>query len=100
MRADQVGPAAPGRGTGQKITARPQSASTRCRSVPDTRFAWCGPTMHEPDMNGESYFRVHGPNLLIEHAPQGNQGGYKWHVHTIMRDLGDDYGRALTSQKS
>ena len=56
------------------------------RSMPDTQFAWSGPTTHEPDMNGESYFRLHGPNLLIEHAPQGNQGGYKLHVHTVMRD--------------
>ena len=53
------------------------------------------PTAHEPDMNGESYFRVHGPNLLIEHAPQDNQGGYKLHVHTVMRDLGNDYAKQL-----
>lgn len=65
------------------------------RSLPDTRFAWSGPTTHEPDMNGESYFRLHGPSLLIEHAPQGNQGGYKLHVHTVMRDLGNDYAKQL-----
>ena len=63
------------------------------RSLPDTRFAWSGSTTHEADMNGESYFRLHGPSLLIEHAPQGNQGGYKLHVHTVMRDLGNDYAR-------
>jgi Protein of unknown function (DUF3500) len=65
------------------------------RSLPHTRFAWSGPTTHEPDMNGESYFRLHGPSLLIEHAPQGNQGGYKLHVHTVMRDLGNDYAKQL-----
>ena len=65
------------------------------RSLPDTRFAWSGPTTHEPDMNGESYFRLHGPRLLIEHAPQGNQGGYKLHVHTVMRVLGNDYAKKL-----
>jgi Protein of unknown function (DUF3500) len=65
------------------------------RSLPDTRFAWSGPTTHEPGMNGESYFRVHGPSLVIEHAPQGNQGGYKLHVHTVMRDLGNDYAKQL-----
>lgn len=63
--------------------------------LPQTRFAWTGPTTHEPDMNGESYFRLHGPSLLIEHAPQGNQGGYKLHVHTVMRDLGNDYAKQL-----
>ncbi len=61
-------------------------------SLQEARFAWSGPTTHEPDMNGESYFRIHSPSLLIEHAPQGNQGGYKLHVHTVMRDLGNDYG--------
>ena len=65
------------------------------RSLPETRFAWSGPTTHEPDMNGESYFRLHGPSLLIEHAPQGNQGGYKLHVHTVMRDLDNDYAKQL-----
>ncbi|MFC5862141.1 DUF3500 domain-containing protein [Acidicapsa dinghuensis] len=65
------------------------------RLLPDTRFAWSGPTTHEPDMNGESYFRLHGPSILIEHAPQGNQGGYKLHVHTVMRDLGNDYAKQL-----
>jgi hypothetical protein len=43
------------------------------RSLPDTQFAWCGPTTHESDMNGESYFRVHGPSLLIEHAPKATR---------------------------
>ncbi len=65
------------------------------RSLSDTRFAWSGPTTHEPDMNGESYFRLHGPSLLIEHAPQDNQGGYKLHVHSVMRDLGNDYAKQL-----
>ena len=64
-------------------------------SVGDTCFAWSGPTKHEPGINGESYFRLHGPSLLIEHAPQGNQGGYKVHVHTVMRDLQDDYGKQV-----
>jgi hypothetical protein len=67
------------------------------RSLPDTRFAWSGPTTHETDINSESYFRIHGPNLLIEHAPQGNQGGYKLHVHTVMRDLGNDYAKQLVN---
>ena len=65
------------------------------RALPETRFAWSGPTTHEPDHNGESYFRIHGPSLIIEHAPQGNQGGYKVHVHTVMRELGNDYAKQL-----
>jgi hypothetical protein len=64
-------------------------------SLGDTWFAWSGPTTHEPGQNGESYFRLHGPSLVIEHAPQGNQGGYRLHVHTVMRDMDNDYGRQL-----
>jgi hypothetical protein len=64
-------------------------------ALQDTYFAWSGPTTHEPGENGESYFRIHSPSLLIEHAPQGNQGGYKLHVHTVMRDLQNDYAKQL-----
>ena len=64
-------------------------------SLNDTYFAWSGPTKHEAGLNGESYFRIHGPSLLIEHAPQRNQGGYKVHVHTVMRDLNNDYAKQL-----
>lgn len=65
------------------------------QSLFDTRFAWSGPATHEPGYNGEAYFRVHGPSVLIEHAPQRNQGGYKVHVHTVMRDPNNDYARQL-----
>lgn len=74
--------------------AGPRLADIR-QSLSDTRFAWSGPTTHEPDENGTAYFRVHGPSVLIEFAPQGNQGGYKKHVHTVMRDLKNDYARQL-----
>jgi hypothetical protein len=65
------------------------------RSLADTRFAWSGSTTHQPGYNGEAYFRIQGPSVVIEHAPQGNQGGYQVHVHTIMRDLNNDYGKQL-----
>lgn len=64
-------------------------------SLHETRFAWSGPKTHESGYNGEAYFRIHGPHVVIEHAPQGNQGGYKVHVRTVMRDLGNDYGKKL-----
>lgn len=47
------------------------------------------------DMNGESYYRLHGPSLVMEHALQDKQGGYKLHVHAVMRDLGNDYAKQL-----
>lgn len=32
----------------------------------ETYFAWSGPTTKEADQNGESYFRVKGPNVWVE----------------------------------
>jgi Protein of unknown function (DUF3500) len=56
--------------------------------VDDTYFAWYGPTT-----NGSAvYYRIQGPTLLIEYAPQGGTN----HIHTIIRDPGNDYGKELT----
>src|SRR5439155_10778164 len=53
----------------------------------DTYFAWYGPTT-----NGiAAYYRIQGPALLIEYAPQGGTG----HIHTVIRDPSNDYGKAL-----
>lgn len=63
----------------------------------DTFFAWSGPTTHEPNRNGASYFRIHGPKLFIEFSPQQPGGDLTMHVHTIYRDPPNAYGRALTT---
>jgi hypothetical protein len=60
----------------------------------DTWFAWSGPTTVEPGKNGTSYYRIQGPKLVIEYAPQRGED----HVHTIYRDPTNDYGRASTSK--
>ena len=57
----------------------------------DTWFGWSGPTSVEPDKNGTAYYRVQGPKLVIEYAPQNGED----HVHTMYRDPTNDYGRAL-----
>jgi hypothetical protein len=59
----------------------------------DTWFAWSGPTTHEPGKNGSSYYRIQGPTLVIEYAPQRLGGDLSMHVHTIYRDPTNDYGR-------
>jgi hypothetical protein len=41
----------------------------------DTYFAWSGPTTHEPGKNGAAYYRIQGPKLVIEFAPQGGGPG-------------------------
>jgi Protein of unknown function (DUF3500) len=53
-----------------------------------TWFAWSGPTT-----NGTpAYYRIQGPTLVIEYAPQPLGGDPTMHIHTIYRDPTNDYG--------
>ena len=61
--------------------------------IDDTWFAWSGPTTVAPGKNGASYYRIQGPNLVIEYAPQQMGGDPGNHIHTIYRDPTNDYGR-------
>jgi hypothetical protein len=54
-------------------------------NLPQTYFAWSGPTTN----GSAAYFRIQGPTLVIEYAPQ--QGSVD-HIHTIYRDPTNDYG--------
>lgn len=50
-------------------------------------FAWAG----DLRPGGDFYYRVHGPHFAIEFATQGGPQ----HVHTVYRDLEDDFGREI-----
>jgi hypothetical protein len=52
--------------------------------IGDTYFAWSGPT----ETGKAAYFRVQGPAVVIEYAPQGGTD----HIHTVIRNPEDDYG--------
>jgi hypothetical protein len=56
--------------------------------IDETYFAWYGPTTN----GSAAYYRIQGPSLLMEYAPQGGTN----HIHTIIRDPGNDYGKELT----
>jgi len=58
-----------------------------------TWFAWSGATTSEPGRNITAYYRIQGPHLVIEYAPQQLGGDPSLHVHTMYRDPTDDYGR-------
>jgi hypothetical protein len=57
------------------------------QEIDDTHFAWYGPTTN----GSPAYFRIQGPTLLIEYAPQGGTN----HIHTIIRDPSNDYAKHL-----
>ena len=63
--------------------AGPRMAEIKA-ALPDTYFAWSGPTTN----GSAAYFRIQGPSLVIEYAPQGGVD----HIHTIYRDPTNDYG--------
>ena len=71
-------------------TARMNQMKT---DLKDTYFAWSGATTAEPGTNITAYYRIQGPHLVIEYAPQSDEPGN--HVHTMYRDPTNDYGSAL-----
>ncbi len=69
--------------------AGPRMAEIRA-NLPETWFAWSGPTT-----NGSvAYFRIQGPTLVIEYAPQKTVD----HIHTIYRDPTNDYGAKFAAK--
>ncbi len=60
--------------------------------IGETYFAWAGPTT-----NGKgAYFRIQGPAVFIEYAPQGAGDNNIDHIHTIYRDPTNDYASRMT----
>jgi hypothetical protein len=56
-------------------------------NLQQTYFAWSGPMTP----GSAAYFRIQGPTLVIEYAPQRDVD----HIHTIYRDPTSDYGAAF-----
>lgn len=59
-------------------------------SLDATHFGWWGPQ----DQPGGAYFRVTGPAVVLEYAPQRLGGDLTDHAHNIYRDPANDYGAA------
>lgn len=58
------------------------------KNIAETWFAWSGST----EKGGAAYFRIQGPTVHIEYAPQRMGGDATRHIHTIYRDPTNDYG--------
>lgn len=71
-----------------------ESATSRMAAIKekldDTYLVWYGSTTN----GNAAYYRIQGPALLIEYAPQGSVS----HIHTIIRDPSNDYGADLTKR--
>jgi hypothetical protein len=66
--------------------------------INDTWLAWSGPTTADSGKNITAYYRIQGPHLVIEYAPQTLGGDPSLHVHTMYRDPTNDYGRTLVTK--
>ena len=69
------------------------SASRQLRRIEEAgfgrvHFAWAG--SHQPGQ--PHYYRIHGPTALVEY--DNSQGGAN-HIHTVWRDLENDFGGDL-----
>jgi hypothetical protein len=58
------------------------------RDIAEMWFAWSGPT----EKGKATYFRIQGPTVVIEYAPQRLGGDPTKHIHTIYRDPTNEYG--------
>ena len=63
-----------------------------------TWFAWSGPTTAVPGRSITAYYRIQGPHLVIEYAPQTLGGDPAMHIHTMYRDPTNDYGRKFIAK--
>lgn len=81
----------------RESAAAPRMAELKA-DIKDTWFAWSGPTTVTPGSNIAAYYRIQGPHLVIEYAPQRLGGDPSMHVHTMYRDPTNDYGLRLTAK--
>ena len=58
-----------------------------------TWFAWSGPLEA-----GKAYFRIQGPTVIIEYAPQRLGGDVTMHIHSMYRDPTNDYGKKVAGK--
>jgi len=71
--------------------ARARMARVREGGIENIRFGWAGAI----ERGKPHYYRVQGPQFLIEYDASQNDGN---HVHTVWRDFTGDFGRDLLKQ--
>ena len=64
-------------------------------TLADTFFSWRGGTKPGSPV----YYRVQGPSLFLEFAPQRMGGAPMQHVHAMYREFKNDYGEEILHAK-
>ncbi len=79
-------------------SAAPARMTQLKADIDETWFAWSGPVDVTAGTNIAAYYRIQGPHLVIEYAPQRLGGDPTMHIHTMYRDPTNDYGRKLAAK--
>ena len=74
-----------------KTLANHRISQLKKRGLNKISFAWAGST----NRSAGHYYRIQGPTLLIEFDNTQNDAN---HVHTVVRDLSNDFGEDLLSE--
>lgn len=72
--------------------ARQQFDKLEKAGLDSLRFAWAGDLTPQLGAGKGYYYRIHGPTILIEYDNTQTNAN---HVHTIVRDLTNDFGEDL-----
>ncbi len=72
--------------------AKQQLGRIEKAGIEQLRFAWAGDLTPELGSGKGWYYRIHGPMLLIEYDNTQSNAN---HIHTIVRDLTNDFGEDL-----
>ncbi len=82
--------------TNYRITlAKQQMAKLEKSGLDSLRFAWAGDTTPELGDGKGWYYRIHGPTILIEYDNTQTNAN---HIHTVVRDLTNDWGEDLLKE--
>jgi hypothetical protein len=72
--------------------ANQQMAKLQKTSLDSLRFGWAGDLTPELGEGKGWYYRIHGPTILIEYDNTQTNAN---HIHTVVRDLTNDFGEDL-----
>ncbi|MBC3784287.1 DUF3500 domain-containing protein [Spirosoma utsteinense] len=75
--------------------ANQQLDKLRKSGLDSLRFAWAGDMTPQLGNGKGWYYRIHGPTILIEYDNTQSDAN---HIHTVVRDLTNDFGEDLLQE--